>query len=76
MPCWGTSDLSASSVPCLSLSLSTMGRVAQVSGEEEAGKSRMLGLGRSVAFLGGLVKDRASAVSVESQERHCRLLWC
>lgn len=76
MPCWGTSDLSASSMPCLSLSLSTMGRVAQVSGEEEAGKSRMLGLGHSGAFLGGLVQDSASAVSVESQERHRRLLWC
>lgn len=75
MPCWGTSDLSASSVLCLSLSLSTMGRAVQVSSEEEAGKSRMLGLGRSGASLGGLVQDRASAISVESQERHCRLLW-
>lgn len=75
MPCWGMSDLSASSVPCLSLSLSTMGRVVRVSGEEKAGKSRMLGVGLSGAFLGGLVQDRASAISVESQERHCRLLW-
>lgn len=45
--------MSASSVPCLSLSLSTMGRVVRVSGEEKAGNSRMPGVGLSGAFLGG-----------------------